>query len=108
MGKIANTIIIDTHFSEETMKTNAFNLSDICVNEGKKGRWFTEFSENQDKEMIEKNNWASYSNKKSFWLNKEDLLTSIKESGFNIVYEQKVGEAPFEYNINRGLFIGIK
>lgn len=49
------------------------------------GRWFVEHAEYA---MVEDRVWASYSNKRSFWLTKESLLQALSNVGFDLVYEQ--------------------
>lgn len=56
------------------------------------GRWFHEYGEEIDPED---QLWASYSNNRSFWLTKESLLMSIRNSGFDLVFEQHDYSAPF-------------
>ncbi|MFN8579070.1 MAG: methyltransferase domain-containing protein [Candidatus Sericytochromatia bacterium] len=66
-----------------------FKLSpEISENEGYKGRWFNEWSENTSKEKIEIMPGASYNNHKSFWLCKDELLRALYDVGFQSVYEQ--------------------
>jgi len=110
MGAITDTIIIDTHYAEDDMRDCQFSLSPICENEGKLGRWFFEYDSNTTRDKVEMNKWASYSNSKSFWLKKTQLIQAIKEVGFDIVYQQTVFSEgkPFEYNKYRGLFLGVK
>lgn len=73
------------------------------------GRWFSEYTENEDRE---EQLWASYSNRKSFWLTKESLLLALVRSGFDLVFEQHDYSAHF-YNYftttyPRGMFVAIK
>ena len=110
-SKTKRLLIIHTHYSESTMcATFAKNTSEITEHEGKKGRWFYEYDEHMID--IESFNWASYSNHKSFWLDKYELIETLKEVGFDIVFEQFEfhRDAVFLDSIqrNRGLFIAIK
>lgn len=73
------------------------------------GRWFSEYTEKEDRE---EQLWASYSNRKSFWLTKESLLLALVRSGFDLVFEQHDYSAHF-YNYfattyPRGMFVAIK
>ncbi|MEK7433292.1 MAG: class I SAM-dependent methyltransferase [Cyanobacteriota bacterium] len=122
-------LILHTHYSTINNENSFFNkikrktiigknikidygLSKLEVNEGKRGRWYIEFTSNDTIKKIEKENHRSYGNEKSFWLYKEDLLQTIIESGFNIVYEQydfldKISDNVYIDNYDRSL-IGIK
>jgi len=97
-------------YTEDKMN---YNLSGIIQNEGKLGRWFKEYNPDESKENIENSLWASYGNNKSFWLEKNELLQTIIEAGFNTVYEQFdfLENCSKDQHINkydRSLFIGIK
>lgn len=90
-----------------------YGLSNLEINEEKRGRWYTEFNSNEKNEKIEKENHRSYGNHRSFWLYKEDLLQTILDSGFKIVYEQydflgNISNNNYIYNHDRSLFVGIK
>jgi hypothetical protein len=65
-----------------------YRLSPITTNEGRRGRWFQEWTPNLDKKKIEKSLWASYSNYRSFWLCKKELTNVLQEVGFTTVFEQ--------------------
>lgn len=110
IGRMCSIVVIDTHYSEGDMSECGFSLSHVCENEGMRGRWFYEYGENSSAKNVEENNWASYSNHKSFWMEKSDLLRAIKEAGFDLVYEQIIfsENVPRSYNKHRGLFVGIK
>ncbi|MCX5680468.1 MAG: methyltransferase domain-containing protein [Candidatus Omnitrophica bacterium] len=89
------------------------NLSHLAINEGKLGRWFYEYDPISTKEDIEKQRLNSYSNEKSFWMTKKELLQSVKESGFDLIYEQydflgDIVKNTYTEDCNRGLFIGVK
>lgn len=51
--------------------------AELSTHEGKLGRWFGE----------EPSPWSSLGNARSFWLEREDLLRSMLESGFATVFE---------------------
>lgn len=65
-----------------------YRLSDLVKNEGYLGRWFFEFDPSTPIKDIEKNVAASYSNNRSFWLLKSELIRCSMDSGFKSVYEQ--------------------
>jgi hypothetical protein len=60
--------------------------------------------------------WASWDNRRSFWIQREYLLQAIRDAGFDAVMEQFDCMAPHiadsmlhEYKSHgRGMFIGIK
>lgn len=112
LQKALNILYPDSHSIEIKDRMN-FHLSVLTQNEDKMGRWFTEFKQDENEENIEKSLWASYGNNKSFWLEKTELLQTIKEAGFNSVYEQFdflecITKDPYINKYDRGLFIGIK
>jgi len=90
-----------------------FWLSEVVENEGYKGRWFYEFDENESKQSIEKNFAASYSNYKSFWFVKSELIKCARKNNFKVIYEQfdfvdkNIGEDYIE-KFDRGMFVLIK
>jgi len=65
-----------------------FNLSSLQSHEGNLGRWYPEYPEGEDPKNIEKFFWTSYSNYRSFWIEKRHLLQTLREVGFSPVYEQ--------------------
>jgi hypothetical protein len=108
--------LIETHFTNET-RTDAsehFCLSDICEHDGLKGRWYQEYNDIPQGEL-DNLKWASWSNQRSFWVQKEHLLQLIKDVGFDIVIEQydlfpNILEGMNRYyrGQDRTLFVGIK
>lgn len=90
-----------------------YKLSKIMLNEGYKGRWYTEWSEHAKKQSIEKNLEASYNNPKSFWPTKKELTKILHDVGFNSVFEQFdfTGDTtPENYTdyFQRTMFVAIK
>jgi SAM-dependent methyltransferase len=109
-------LILQTHFA--TDQPNAtFALSDLTENESVKGRWYTEFPDDQSFSGRENAKWASWSNKRSFWLRRDHLLQSIRDVGFDFVAEQfdslegdivaSMTDGYYKTQ-DRGTFIGIK
>jgi 2-polyprenyl-3-methyl-5-hydroxy-6-metoxy-1,4-benzoquinol methylase len=136
---ITKLVILQTHFSTDatfeesqppswTQKLfqkakvedhvpNKFNLSPLSENEGLMGRWFTEFPNEQSFSEREANKWASWDNRRSFWIQREYLLQAIQGVGFDLVLEQFDSLAPniaenmlrgYYLTDSRGTFIGIK
>jgi Methyltransferase domain len=111
-----NLLFVDTHFSSET-STELHGLSGITENEGLRGRWYMEFSNDQDYEKRDEFRWASWENRRSFWPLRHHLIQAIKDVGFDLVLEQYDHMAPdivadmeqgFYFQQNRNSFIGIK
>ncbi len=116
-------LIIQTHFSTDPTNpgyekhTEKFRLSPLAENEGLKGRWFPEFNSDEEFQNREHTKWASWDNRKSFWVQREYLLKAIYDVGFDIVLEQydNLGSDIANCMLNgyyhtdaRGTFIGIK
>jgi SAM-dependent methyltransferase len=82
-------IFLETHVARaaETPARATYNLSAISSNEGLPGRWFPEH-DNPPEDQLDQLKWASWSNARSFWLQKEYLLQLLKDLGFDIVFEQ--------------------
>jgi SAM-dependent methyltransferase len=93
------------------------SLSPNDTNEGLTGRWFQEFANEEAFSKREGNKWASWDNKKSFWLHRSSLLQAISEAGFDLVMEQFDSLGPniaesmqrgYYKTDCRGTFVGIK
>ena len=82
-------LILETHVAraEPTEAIRIHSLSDIVENEGLKGRWYPEH-DGLDEAQLERLKWASWSNTRSFWIQKEYLLHLLRALGFDIVLEQ--------------------
>jgi len=112
-------VIVDTHFAPATDQALALidprisNLSEIIqIRNGQhtyEGRWFTEYGEDVDPEP---QLWASYSNRRSFWLTKESLVIAMCRAGFDLVFEQHDYSAysyrHFEHVFPRTILVGAK
>lgn len=133
-------VILQTHFSVDTpaprsaaagfpgqllarMRRRAsrpaekFALSDLAENEGLRGRWYVEFADGESFDRRESARWASWDNRRSFWIQREYLLQAIREAGFDLVMEQfdglglQIADSMLNgfYRIeHRGTFIGVK
>jgi hypothetical protein len=92
-------------------------LSSPGENEGLPGRWFTEFHSERSFGKRESLKWSSWDNRRSFWIQREHLLQTIRDVGFDLVMEQYDNLEPniadcllggsYQANL-RGTFIGIK
>lgn len=99
-------------------------LSQVSENEGLPGRWFPEFAADKSGSWWlpslrdrETRKWSSWDNHRSFWIQREYLLQTIRDVGFDLVMEQYDSLEPSiaeslvggSYQANlRGTFIGIK
>jgi SAM-dependent methyltransferase len=97
-------------------QSDKFSLSRLTKNEGLPGRWYSEFHTNASYYNRESSKFASWDNKRSFWIQREYLLSSIKDVGFDLVMEQfdSLGniadslERGYYKTDRRGTFLGIK
>jgi SAM-dependent methyltransferase len=128
-------LILQTHFSTNAMYptsvlpywvrkllariklSHKFSLSRLTKNEGLPGRWYTEYSTSASHRKREGWKWASWDNRCSFWIQREHLLGSIKEAGFDLVMEQFDSLGPsiadslehgYYKTDHRGTFLGVK
>jgi SAM-dependent methyltransferase len=113
-------LILQTHFSSEdpySGEKDKFNLSELTEHEGIPGRWYTEFENAESFSQRETAKWAAWDNLRSFWIQREYLLQSIQDVGFDLVMEQfdflgenLAGQLLHGYykTDSRGTFIGIK
>lgn len=94
-----------------------FQLSQLSENEGLLGRWSTEFPNDESFHRRETSKWASSDNRRSFWIQREYLLQTIHDVGFDLVMEQfdslepNIAERMLRgyYRIDRrGTFVGIR
>jgi SAM-dependent methyltransferase len=97
--------------------TTTHKLSLLTKHEGLPGRWLPEFRSKRAFLDRENRRWASWNNKQSFWIQREFLLQSLRDSGFDLVMEQFDGLGPnIAYEMTEGsyrssarsTFIGIK
>jgi hypothetical protein len=68
--------------------TTTHRLSRLVENEGLPGRWFSEFRNERAYRNREDRRWASWNNRRSFWIQREYLIQAIREAGFDSVLEQ--------------------
>ncbi|RAU97843.1 SAM-dependent methyltransferase [Mycobacterium colombiense] len=107
-------------FADRILRRSAatkFVLSSPTTNEGLPGRWYTEFADDQSFSKRETAKWASWDNHRSFWIQREHLLQTIHDVGFDVVMEQydnlepsiaeNLLEGSYQADL-RGTFIGIK
>jgi SAM-dependent methyltransferase len=68
--------------------TTTHKLSFRTTHEGLPGRWFPEFRNERAFRDRENRRWASWNNRASFWIQREFLIQSIRDAGFDLVVEQ--------------------
>ena len=81
-------IMVHTHVAHEveTPARAEFHLSELTENEGAVGRWYTEYGDaapTQNDTLRE----ASWSNRHAFWLTRKYLLQTLRDCGFDTVFE---------------------
>jgi 2-polyprenyl-3-methyl-5-hydroxy-6-metoxy-1,4-benzoquinol methylase len=109
-------LIVQTHFSTQD-RNDKFRLSEMTENESLTGRWYTEFATDEAFSQREARRWAAWTNRRSFWIQREYLLQALQDVGFDLVMEQfdslgpKMAEELLRGSYrtdSRGTFIGIK
>lgn len=99
------------------LRTDPYHLSRLTENEGLPGRWYTEFFSEKSFDKRESSRWASWDNRKSFWIQRQYLIQAIQDVGFDLVLEQYGSLAPniaeslvrgYYRTHNKGTFVGIK
>ena len=108
---------VKEHNPEPAAKYREFNLSELTENEMLRGRWYTEFANDEAFSKRDSARWASWDNRRSFWIQREYLLQAIYDVGFDLVLEQFDSLGPniaestlsgFYKAETYGAFIGIK
>jgi ubiquinone/menaquinone biosynthesis C-methylase UbiE len=108
---------VKKHNPEPAAKFREFNLSELTENETLRGRWYTEFANDEAFSKRDSSKWSSWDNRRSFWIQREYLLQAIYDVGFDLVLEQFDNLAPniaestlcgFYKAETYGAFIGIK
>jgi len=82
-------MILDTHIAP-LQHDNAvvhYRLTGTETNEGLRGRWYPEY-DSVPVDVLNQMRWSSWSNNRSFWIEKPYLLQVMKEIGFDMVFEQ--------------------
>ena len=73
---------------EAAARFREFNLSELSENEMLRGRWYTEFANDEEFSKRDSSKWSSWDNRRSFWIQREYLLQAIYDVGFDLVLEQ--------------------
>ena len=90
LAKVCRKVVfLQTHIalSVPTEAIALHRLSPLTENEGLKGRWYPEYDE-LTPEQLDQAKWASWSNNRSFWVQKEYLIDLLRQLGFGVVVEQ--------------------
>lgn len=95
-------LILNTHFATDGPCTT-FPLSEPDSHEGWRGRWLYEHDED-DRASLDALRWHSWTNRRSFWPMRPDLLQGLQEVGFSVILEQYDFLAP---DIRQGMDDGI-
>jgi hypothetical protein len=100
--KTNKILILNTHyidFDESSKFHEKYKLSKTTINEGLRGRWYTEFYDEKTYINKEPYVFSSYNNNKSFWLNKNELIELLYKMGYSLVLED-LGTRWFDVNQN--------
>jgi SAM-dependent methyltransferase len=82
----ADAIIINTHYAS-TKGNHAQPHDHFTEHEGTRGLWYGEYRPDQVS-TLDEIKWASWSNRQSFWPEKEYFPRMLKNAGFDLVFEQ--------------------
>jgi hypothetical protein len=95
--------IIDTHIAD-TQPNGEFVLSEVTENEGWAGRWYSELEDDNQRHT---DKWSAWSNRKSFWPMKRDLMQGLLQAGFTMVLEYPIFE-PYRDLSHRATIVALK
>ena len=85
-------------------RTASLSFPTITENEGWAGRWFSEFDDDNTRH---KDKWSSWSNRRSFWPMKRDLMQGLLQAGFTMVLESPIFE-PYLELTHRATIVALK
>ena len=116
IGKVTKKLLLlNTHYSGERVPSRfRHKLSALTTHEGKRGRWYEEWPPGTDPEEVAEMSRSSIGNHRSFWLRKDSLLDTIREAGFDLIFEQydchyDMAKALQAIHRNaRGMFVALK
>ena len=80
-------LMLQTHYATD-VAPEACTLGDWTTHEGRRGRWYLELAEGGDDAELIANRWGSIRNRRSFWLDKRELVQAIRDAGFDLAFEQ--------------------
>lgn len=117
-ARVCNKVmILETHVAplQHEQAVDHYRLSEPVENEGLRGRWFQEYDAVAP-EQLEQMKWSSWTNNRSFWVEKTPLLQLMRDVGFDILFEQFDGDADLANQYTTGrraqhsrvLLVGVK
>lgn len=110
-------MILETHVAptQDDQAVARYRLSEPTLHEGLRGRWYREYDAVAP-EQLDQMKWSSWTNNRSFWVEKLSLLQAMKDVGFDLVFEQFDSESDIaaEYATgqraqhSRAFLVGVK
>jgi SAM-dependent methyltransferase len=110
-------LILHTHYTTPDMSDDTLarlgQFSPEVVHKVTPGRWYKEYEPWATSAEIEANVWASWGNDRSFWMDRRHLLQTLRDVGFDAVYEQldfldNVVTDNFIQDNSRSMFVAVK
>lgn len=109
-------LILNTHYSTPDMPPDVvqrFALTEQVEYDGTPGRYYKEHEPGASPEEVELSVWASWGNVRSFWMDKRHLLQTLRDVGFDAVYEQfdflaDVATDSYIEDQSRSMFVAVK
>jgi len=106
-------LILQTHYSTDSIPERFPNLSALTEHEGVQGRWHSEHPEDATEEEMLRQAWSSIGNRRSFWVEKRHLLQALIDLGFSPIYEQydslyDVVKDDYIESWGRSLFVAVR
>lgn len=83
-------LVLWTHVAPDEVGPGSehYTLSYMEENEGLHGRWYAEYDEISRDKLDDNLRWASWNNRRSFWIKKSHLIETLRDLGFDLVLEQ--------------------
>lgn len=119
LSNVANrALILNTHFTADT--PNAVQaLGELTEHEGVQGRWFAEYDPSLigNEAALDQLKWASWSNARAFWMRREAIFDTLRNTHFDLVFEQmdcisgsivQSMQSGYYRDEQRGMFVGIR
>ena len=113
IADVTSVLLLHTHFARRWWLSRVANsYSFLTTHEGARGRWCREFPRNATSEQIAAASFSSIDNRRSFWLEHDQLIETLGAVGFDAVYEQydHLHGVPWDYRdrSHRGVFVAAK
>lgn len=90
-------VVINTHYSVE-FGPQLNKLSEVVENDGCKGRWYTEFPDDETFRRRGEFPLSAWSNRRSFWLLRKEIIRRMTEVGFRDVVDYGLAFDKTGYN----------